>query len=176
MSMAKAIEPKSNQMNSMDLLAGERTMTITRVKVLDTPDQPVSIWFAEFPEGRPFKPSKTVNRIFVALWGEDEAAYVGRRLTLYRDPSVRWAGQEVGGIRIRAMSHIGNKPVSLTLAESQNKSAPWKVLPLADDAPTSPTLSEAEVRVAELRTEWKSADADRRKAIEAEVAALEAGE
>lgn len=169
--MAKAIEPKSNQMNSMDLIAGERTMTITRVKVFDTPEQPVHIWFAEFPEGRPFKPSKTVSRILVALWGDDESAYIGRRLTLYREPSVRWAGQEVGGIRIRAMSHIGKKPVSLTLAESQNKAAPWKVFPLEDDAPTSAPISEVEL----LRQEWKTADPERKKAIEAEVQALTGG-
>lgn len=176
MNMLKAIEPKSDQMNSEDLLSGERTFTITDVKVYDSPDQPVSIWFAEFPQGRPFKPSKTVSRILVALWGEEEAVYIGRRLTLYREPTVKWAGQDVGGIRVRAMSHIGKKPVSLTLAESQNKRAPWRILPLPDDAPTSPPVDEDTVaRLAELRAEWKTADPERKTAIEEEVKKLSGG-
>ena len=174
MNMLKTIEPRSDQMNSMDLLAGERTMTITKVKVSDDSDQPVSIWFAEFPEGRPFKPSKTVRRIFVALWSEEESDYIGHRVTLYRDPSVKWGGQDVGGIRVRAMSHIGNKPVSITLAESQNKSAPWKILPLPDDAPSSPALSETDVRREALKAEWHSATPERRAEIEKEAAALDA--
>lgn len=177
MSMLKAIEPKSNQMNAEDLLVGERTFTITRVEVHDSPEQPVSIWFAEFPEKRPFKPSKTVSRIFVALWGEDENVYVGRKVTLYRDETVKWAGQQVGGIRVRAMSHIGKKAVSITLAESQNKRAPWTILPLADDVPTSPVMTEAEVKLNALRNEWKQTDdPDRKKAIEAEVHKLTGGD
>lgn len=172
MSMLKAIEPKSNQMNAEDLLVGERTFTITRVEVHDSPEQPVSIWFAEFPEKRPFKPSKTVSRIFVALWGEDEQGYIGHKVTLYRDPDVKWAGQAVGGIRVRAMSHIGKKAVSITLAESQNKRAPWTILPLPDDAPTSPVLTEAEVKLNALRNEYKTANEDRRAEIMAEVARL----
>jgi hypothetical protein len=173
MSMLKAIEPKSDQMNAEDLLSGERTFTITEVKVYDSPEQPVSIWFAEFPQGRPFKPSKTVNRMFVALWGEDEKVYIGRRITLYRDPTVKWAGKEVGGIRIKAMSHIGKKPVSLALAESDHSRAQWVIQPLPDDAPASPPVDEHTVaRLAELRAEWDGADDERRVQIKAEVDAL----
>lgn len=170
MSMAKAIEPKSNQMNSMDLLAGEKTLTITAVKVHDTPEQPVSIWFAEFPEKRPFKPSKTVSRILVKAWGEDENAYIGRRLTLYRDPDVTWAGEKVGGIRIKAMSHI-ERAFSVALAASQNKVAPWRIEKLADSTPSSPPTSEVDL----LREEWKTATDERKAEIQAEVERLQGG-
>lgn len=173
MNMLKAIAPRSDQMNSEDLLSGERTFTITDVKVFDSPEQPVSIWLAEFPKTRPFKPSKTVSKILVALWGEEESAYIGRRMTLYRDAGVQWGGKDVGGIRVKAMSHIGNKPISITLAESKNKKAPWKVFPLPDDAPTSPPVNEESVaQLAALRAEWKTAEPDRKKEIEAEVNAL----
>lgn len=176
MNMLKAIEPRSDQMNSEDLLTGERTFTITDVKVYDSPEQPVSIWFAEFPKGRPFKPSKTVSKILVALWGAEESAYIGRRLTLYRDPKVQWGGKDVGGIRIKAMSDIGDKPKLLTLAESKTKKASWKILPLDDAIPASPPMDEETVaRLAALRDEYRTADDDRKKAIEAEVAALRGG-
>lgn len=173
--MSKAIAPRSDQMNAEDLLGGERTLTIVEVKVFDSPEQPVHIWFAEFPKERPFKPSKTVSRIFVAAWGDDETKYVGRRVTLYRDPEVVFGKDKVGGIRIRAMSHIERR-FSVMLASSRGKRAPWVIEPLADAIPSSPTLDDETVRaIADLRAEWKTADDDRKSAIEAEVANLQGG-
>lgn len=173
MNMLKAIEPRSDQMNAEDLLSGERTFTITDVKVHDSPEQPVSIWFAEFPQGRPFKPSKTVSRILVAAWGSDEAKYVGRRLTLYRDPEVTFGKDKVGGIRVKAMSHI-EKRFSVMLAATRGKRTPWVIEPLSADAPTSPPVSEENVaRLAELRAEYKDADDARRAEIMVEVEALQ---
>ena len=175
MNMLDAIAPRSDQMNAEDLLSGERTFTITDVKVFDAPEQPVHIWFAEFPKERPFKPSKTVSRILVAAWGKDEAVYIGRRLTLYRDPEVTFGKDRVGGIRVKAMSHIP-KRFSVMLASTRGKRAPWVVEPLPDDAPTSPPVDNDTVaRVAELRAEWKTADDDRKAEIESEVKALTGG-
>ena len=42
--------------------------------------------------------------VMVSAGGNDGETYVGKRLTLYREPTVRFGGQEVGGIRIEAMS------------------------------------------------------------------------
>jgi hypothetical protein len=66
----------------------------------DSADQPVSIHY-EGGEGRPFKPCKTVRRIMVGVWGKDASKYVGRSMTLYRDPSVAFGGMQVGGIGSR---------------------------------------------------------------------------
>jgi hypothetical protein len=171
--MAKTIQPRSDQMNNADLLSGDRILTITKVVVReDDDDQPVSVWFAEFPEGRPFKPSLTVRRILVVAWGDDEQLYVGRRMHLYRDPEVTFGRDRPGGIRVKSMSHIP-KRFAVTLATSKGKVAPYVIEPLPDDAPTSPPLSETDVRRASLQAEWKTADPDRRKAIEAEAAALD---
>jgi hypothetical protein len=173
MSMAKTIQPRSDQMNNADLLSGDRILTITKVVVReDDDDQPVSIWFAEFPEGRPFKPGLTVRRILVVAWGDDEQVYVGRRLHLYRDPEVTFGRDKPGGIRVKAMSHIP-KRFAVTLATSKGKVAPYVIEPLAHDAPTSPPLSETDVRRASLRAEWEGADDERREAIKREVAALD---
>ncbi|NKZ93745.1 hypothetical protein GS966_28905 [Rhodococcus hoagii] len=82
-------------------------------------EQPVNIHLVEFP-GRPFRPSKTVRRILVSAWGPDASTYVGRRMSLYRDASVRFGGQEVGGIRVSHLSHIDKR---LTLALTVTRAA-----------------------------------------------------
>jgi hypothetical protein len=97
--MTDTIIPRSDQLNAEDLLTGPRTFTITEVRK-GSVEQPVDIHLAEFP-GRPFKPSKTVRRILVSAWGPDAATYAGRRMTLYRDPAVRFGGMDVGGIASR---------------------------------------------------------------------------
>lgn len=139
--LAATIAPKSDQLNADDLIAGPITITITGVKVSPGDEQPASIHF-EGDNGKPFKACKSMRRLLVMLWGANGAAYKGRRLTLYRDPSVRFGSDEVGGIRISHMSHIdGPKTVALTATRGRRK--PYTVKPLAtqtppDDGPESP--------------------------------------
>ncbi len=133
--MTESIAPKSDQLNAEDLLTGPRTFTIADVK-RGSVEQPIDVHLVEFP-GRPFKPSKTVRRIMVAAWGADASAYAGRRLTLYRDPDVKFGGMDVGGIRVSHMSHL-DKPLRLALAVSKGKRAPYNVQPLPD-APAAPS-------------------------------------
>ena len=138
MDMTDSIIPKSDQLNAEDLLTGPRTFTIAEVK-RGTAEQPVDVHLVEFP-GRPFKPSKTVRRIMVSAWGADAAAYAGRRMTLYRDPAVRFGGMDVGGIRVSHMSDLA-KPLTVVLAVSKGKRAPYVVKPLPAEA--APAASEA---------------------------------
>lgn len=138
------IAPKSNQMNADDLVGGPLTLTITEVRVHDTGDQPVHVFFAEWPSGRPWKPSLGMRRWLMLVWGEKSAEYVGKRVTLYRDDSVTWAGEAIGGIRIGAMSGIDRaRKLPLTLSSKQKVLVTVK--PIADTAPTSPPLDEATV-------------------------------
>jgi hypothetical protein len=70
------------------------------------------------------------------------------------------------------MSHI-SAPVKIALAESKGKKTLHVVEPLPDAVPASPKVDEETVALlAELRAEWKDADPDRKKAIEAEVQRL----
>lgn len=124
-----SIEPKSDQLNAEDMLSGPRTVTVEKVSA-GSAEQPVNVHLVEFP-GRPFRPSKTVRRIMVAAWGEYTANYAGRRMTLYRDPAVRFGGQDVGGIRVSHMSHIA-KPIKLSLTVTRGKRAAYIVEPLPD--------------------------------------------
>lgn len=148
----EAMAPKSDQLNADDLIAGDITITITAVKVSPGQEQPVSMEFAGSP--KVFRPCKSMCRVMVAAWGADAKAYVGKSLTLYRDPKVKWGGMEVGGIRIRAMSHI-DRDLTMMLSESKANRKPFRVAVL--HAPVQkavandlPALSTAEaLRLAE---------------------------
>ena len=127
--IADTIAPRSDQLNAEDLLAGPQVVTITEARVPGG-EQPVELVTDVFGPKRPFKPSKTVRRILVAAWGKHASEYVGRRMMLYRDPTITFGGQAVGGIRVSAMSHI-DKPVTVALTVTRGRRAPHTVEPLA---------------------------------------------
>lgn len=121
MDLTRAIEPKSDQLNADDLIAGSRVITITEVKQGNA-EQPVVIHF-EGDDGKPWKPCKSMIRVMVKGWGTTNASeLVGKSVELYCDPKVRWGGVEVGGIRIKAMSHIESGfKMSLTATRGQRR-------------------------------------------------------
>ena len=131
MDIADTILAKSDQINAVDL-AVPVTVTVEGVEVVGG-DQPVNIFVTEFP-GKAYRPSKSMRRVLVKLWGPKSADYAGRRLTIYNDPSVTWAGKAVGGIRISHASHI-DAPVTMSLALAKGKLAPFTVQPLPDAPP-----------------------------------------
>jgi hypothetical protein len=141
MDISNTIEVDSSQLNADDLIGSPRTVTITGVNK-GAADQPVNIELAEFP-GRAYRPCKSMRRVLVLAWGSDASAYVGRRLTLFNDPSVKWGGQSVGGIRIAAMSHIQSR-ITVSLTVSRGKRSPFTVDPLPDEAPEIARTDEAE--------------------------------
>lgn len=127
--MSVVIEPKSDQINADDLIGGPRTITISEVRISPGTEQPVQIHFSG-DNGKPWRPCKSMSRVLVQAWGPDAKQYVGRSVTLYRDPTVKWGGMDVGGIRISHMSHIENDMVmALTATRGQRK--PFKVQKLA---------------------------------------------
>lgn len=128
MDMAATVAPKSDQMNADDLIAGPRTITISRVAGTGNADQPVAVFF-DGDGGKPFKPCKSMRRVMISAWGADAAQYVGRSMTLYRDAKVAFGGMEVGGIRISHMSHL-QRELSLALTVTKAKRAPYSVKPL----------------------------------------------
>lgn len=142
MDMTPSLAPKSNQLNSDDLITGPRTITITSV-VAGNAEQPVAVHF-EGDQGKPWYPAKSMRRVLVAAWGADAAQYVGRSLTLFRDPEVSYGGIKVGGIRISHLSHLDN-PLSIALTVTRQKRQPYKVLPLAVTKAAAPAAPAAEV-------------------------------
>lgn len=123
--LREAIEPKSDQLNSDDLISGPITIKITSVKTNKT-EQPVSIHY-EGDNGKPWKPCKSSLRTLIAGWKtSDGDKFVGRQVTLYLDSDVTWAGQAVGGIRVSHMSDI-DKPLRLMLTKSRGKKVSHEV-------------------------------------------------
>ena len=141
MDITATLEAKSNQLNTDDLIAGPRTISITKVAA-GSSDQPVAVSF-DGDQGKPWYPCKSMRRVLVAAWGPDASQYVGRRVTLFRDPSVTYGGIQVGGIRISHLSELDG-PLSIALTVTRQKRAPYKVQPLpAAPAPAAPTLPAA---------------------------------
>lgn len=141
--MSETITPKSDQLNADDLIAGPITITIADVRRAETAEQPIAINWAG---GRPYMPCKSMRRVLVHVLGNDGGKYVGHRLTLYRDPAVKFGGLAVGGIRISHMTGI-SKPVTVALAETRASRKPFTVQPLAAEAQPAqqqPALSVAE--------------------------------
>lgn len=133
MDISQTTAPKSDQLNFDDFLAGEsKTIKITDVSKTSAPDQPIAISY-EGDNGKPYKPSKGMRRVLLAIWGRESQNYIGRTLVLYGDPKVKFAGQAVGGIRISHMSDIAEK-VTLALTESKANKKPFTVQPLVAKA------------------------------------------
>lgn len=127
MDVSDTIKAKSDQLNSDDLIAGAITVRIIDVSRAGD-EQPIAISY-EGDNGKPYKPCKSMRRILVAAWGSNAKQWIGQSMTLFRDPKVKWAGQEVGGIRISHMTGLKQKLiVSLTATKQSRK--PHTVEPL----------------------------------------------
>lgn len=132
MDLSKTIIPKSDQLNADDLIAGSKIIKIRDIKGGTDEAQPVNVYF-HGDNNKPFKPCKSVRRILVQLWGADGLQYIGRRLTIFRDDTVKWAGVEIGGIRISHASHIP-EATRVLVTTAKNKRIPMtiEVLPLIE--------------------------------------------
>jgi hypothetical protein len=144
MDLTESIAPKSDQLNAEDLLTGPRTFTIEKVEA-GSIEQPVNVHLVELP-GRPYRPSKSMRRIMVAAWGPEAAAYAGRRITLVRNPEIKFGGAAVGGIEIAAMSNLP-KRLTVSLMVTKGKRKPFNVDPLPAAPAPAPDAIPAEVRV-----------------------------
>ena len=116
--LSDTILAKSDRLNAEDLLGGPLTVTVAAVYRKNA-DSPIAINY-NGDNGRPFEPCKTMRKLLVAAWGEDGNQWLGRSMTLYNDPSVKWAGKESGGVRISHLSHI-EKRLILNLSETRGK-------------------------------------------------------
>ena len=152
---------KTDQWNADDFVGGPRTFTITAVKVGSAEQQyDISV------EGdkRFWRPPTTMLLLLIAIWGDETSEWIGRRITLYRDPSVKFGPDVLGGVRISHMSDLpGGKTFSERLTITRGKRALFTVEPLAPLFP-----------IDTLRAEYKTATPERQVEIMAEVEALKA--
>src|SRR5512139_2885021 len=155
--MRVTIVKKTDQLNYEDFLGGvTRIVTIAGVEK-GTKEQQYDIAIEE--DQRVWRPAVTVLKQLVEAWGDDATTWVGRRAELFGDPEVSFGREKVGGIRVARLSHI-DAPRTANLTITRGKRGNFTVHPIGAD----------EMRRLDLAREWKSADPERRKAIEAEVA------
>jgi len=138
--LAEALAPKSDQLNADDLITGPRTITITDAKISKSERQLRIVLNYQGDNGKPFKPCKTMGRAMVMVWGvTDESQFIGKSITVYRDPDVKFGDQgAVGGIRISHMSHI-SKPATVKLTVSQGKKSLFTFQPLVAEVRQMPS-------------------------------------
>lgn len=155
--LGSTVQPKSDQLNADDLIGGNQIITVTGVTVR-LGEQPVDIFSAEHPD-RPYRPSKSMRRVLIAAWGRESDSWPqGARIELYRDPSVKFGGEAVGGIKIGGLSGI-SKPVRMPLTETRGKRAMHVVQPLpaaSQPAPVTPDEVTACTTEEELRALYKA--------------------
>lgn len=162
MDITATLAPTSDQMNADDLIVGPRTITVTKVDVALKSEQPVTIHF-DGDNGRPWRPCKSMRRVLAEVWGPDSSRYVGRGITIFREPKAMFGGQQVGGIRLSHLSHI-NAPITVMLTASRGKRLPYKVLPLQAPSPAAPAPAAAAASPAEDLIQ-AAADACRRSGL-----------
>lgn len=168
-------EPRSDQWNAEDFIAGPRTFTIAGVRG-GTAEQKYDVLLEG--EERVWRPPLTVLRLLMKAWGDDSTAWIGRRVTLFNDESVRFGKEATGGIRVSHMSNLPDgKRFTVRLTSTRGKKAAHSVDPLPDAAPTMPDLTTDDITGATdltiLGEMWK-AHPGQRAAIEARVAELKA--
>ncbi len=167
--LASTIVPKSDQLNADDLISGPRTITITKITVLLSGEQPVIIHY-EGDDGHPYKPGKSMRRVLAVMWGLDGSVFIGRRLTLYRDPEIKFGADVVGGIRIsHASDLVEDFEMPLTVTRGRRK--PYRVHRLIDESPcdmqalTDVGDTKAGEGTAALQAWWKTLPAAAKKAL-----------
>lgn len=124
MDIADTLIANSDQLNADDLVGGPITARIEDVRRGASEEQPVVVVLSD--GHRPWRPCKTVRRILAQAWGTDTTKWIGQHVQLYRDPTVKWGGKEVGGIRVQAMTGI-RSPIALSLAVARGKKDVHKV-------------------------------------------------
>jgi hypothetical protein len=161
------IIPKSDQLNAEQLLGGPITITVTDVKRGGGEEQPVVIHY-EGEGGRPYKPCKSMRKVLVFAWGSDGREWIGRSMTIFNRPDVKFGGEEVGGIRISHLSHIkADIAIALTSTRGRKEQTKIKLLDEATTIPGSRSRLEAAARggMETLKSAWAATPTDHKRAI-----------
>ena len=156
---------KSDQINAADLAGIEMTVTIKSVKVNSSADQKVDIQLHE--TGKVFRPCLGMRRLMKLIWKCHSSEFSGRKLTLYCDPDVKYGGEAVGGIRIKAASHLSApEKVMVKISRTKLKQYTVQPIPIAEPKPADPAHLEAARAAAAEGTDafraWWSANPEMR--------------
>lgn len=137
--MSAAFLPKSDQLNSDQLTGSSITIKISAVSTEVSDGKVRAVLNYENDQGRPYKPCLGMGRVILEAWGNNGNDWIGRSMTLYRDPTIMFGKDQVGGIRISHMSHIkGNFTAFVTVKRGRKTAYPIKLLEFAEQKQPKP--------------------------------------
>ena len=162
------------QTNADDLVAAPRTVLVTAVTETGDAKQPIAVSY-DGDGGKPFIPCLTMRKLIAALWGGESDNWIGKSMTLFRDPSIKFGPDTPGGVRISHMSGI-EKTVSVQLLEKRGKRRQYTIVPLevdtvvskppAPDRETLRTQMDAVANDAAAKAKWwNGLNADERSVV-----------
>lgn len=131
MDMSKATEARSDQINYVDLLdGGTKEIKVTGAHLVDDGQGGYrTVINYEGGEGRPYKPSKGMDRLIQSPngWGSNSEDWIGKSILLVGNKDVIWAGKAIGGLQIKALSHIEKGGFNEFVALNRSKRRIYKV-------------------------------------------------
>lgn len=129
--MSKATEARSDQINYVDIgHEGLKAIKVTSAHLVeDGKGGFKTVINYEGGEGRPYKPSKGMDRLIQSKhgWGSNSDDWIGKSILLTGNKDVMWAGGAHGGIQIKALSDIDAKGFSEFIALNRSKRRLYKV-------------------------------------------------
>lgn len=130
--ISDTLAAKSDQMNAVELIGGDITVTVDNAVKVPGKEQPVWIYFVG--DYQPYKPCVGMRRLLAHFWGTRLSTWIGKKMTLYFEPTVIYGGKKTGGIRIKALSHIAKSDV-VPVKETRTNIVEYKI-DLLQDADT----------------------------------------
>ena len=168
--------PRSDQLNYEDFLGGPRDFTIERIED-GSATAPYDIYFVGEP--RAWRPPVTVLRMLQRAWDTDRRAdWVGRRVRLFGDDTVKIGPNRIGGVRVSHVSHI-DEPVPVLLSEKRGSRKVHTVDPLPDaPAPEPAPTADAIACCTDLQqiTRWGNDFPDLRDQLRERIAEIKAAD
>ena len=156
------VRKNTDQLNYEDFLGGAtRVVTITKV---DKGRKEAQYDISIEGDARYWRPPATVLKLLVLAYGEDDSNWIGKRAQLFGDPDVKMKGVKVGGIRVSHLSHLDG-PLTESLTVTRGQSAIFTIHP----------ITERDMKILDLRAEYKTATPERQAAIVAEVNEINEG-
>lgn len=143
--LLETIKGKSDQLNACDLVSGPEVLYVRKVIPAKDEKGKPSFWFDIGDGKQPYKPCLSMRRVILGAWDRKQS-WIGRALQVYCDPTIKFGGEKVGGIRISHMSHI-EKTLEIPLTVSKGKSSVYIVHPLQIAAPPAEST---EARIAKV--------------------------
>jgi hypothetical protein len=154
----ESVKAKSDQINADDLVAGAVTGRIVRV-TKGSAEQPVNIYLDTVP-GKAWRPCKSERRILIEMWGNEPSGWKGQGVRLHRDPTAKWEGKPVGGVRIEAATIPRPLTTASTVSRGKKQARTIGVLQVQESRP-EPTHEEKRARLVDAITKaGKFDDAD----------------